>query len=211
MTNRLLFPAMVVITIALSAASWHYFGARPSGILRAKPAEVMDWLPLILRLHIACGMLAMAGGAALVFTSSRSHLHRVHRWLGRGYGLSVLFGGLMAAVIAPYAIGGLISCLGFLGMTVVWLYFSGQAVYLAIKGDIISHRKAATYSLALTYTSLTFRLFLLIPLLTSLPFVPVYRFASWASWLIHLGLVAWWLRRTATSKTSLSTSKLELS
>jgi len=202
---------MVVITIALSAASWHYFGARPSGILRAKPAEVMDWLPLILRIHIACGMLAMATGATLVYTSFRSHLHGVHRWLGRGYGLSVLVGGLTAAVIAPYAIGGLISGLGFLGMTVVWLYFTARAVYLAVNGNIVGHRKAATYSLALTYTSLTFRMFLLIPLLTSLPFVPVYRFASWASWLIHLCLVAWWLRRAATAKTTLSIPKLELS
>ncbi len=211
MTNRLLFPIMVVITIALSAASWHYFGARPSGILRGKPTEVMDWLPLILRIHIVCGVLALAIGSALVYTSSRSRLYNAHHWLGRGYGLSVLVSGLTAAIIAPYAIGGLISSLGFLGMTAVWLYFSTQTIYLAIKGDIIGHRKAATYSLAVTYNALTFRIFLLIPLLTSLPFIPVYRFASWASWLINLGLVAWWLRRSAMNKNSLSTSKLKLS
>lgn len=200
---------MVTITVIISALSLHYFGAQPSGILRSKPEGVMHWLPIVLRIHIAGGMLAMASGAALVYTSRQRSRHRTHRWLGRGYSISVLISGLMGAVIAPYAFGGLISGLGFLGMTTAWLYFSTRTIYLAVKGDLSGHQKAATYSLAMTYTALTFRMFLLIPLLTSLPFLPVYRFGSWAAWLINLGLAAWWLSRQ--SHTNSSINKLELS
>ena len=194
MKDRLLLIGMVAITLLISALSWHYFGDDAAGILSGKPDSVKHWLPLVLRVHIAFGMLAMASGAALWFTSRKPGRYPIHRWLGRFYALSILISGTGAAIIAPYAIGGLVSTMGFLSLGIAWWYFTARSVQLAMTGDIQRHRKAASYSLALTYSSFTFRLFLLIPLLTNVPFVPLYRVDTWISWMINLGLVAIYYR-----------------
>lgn len=199
MKNGILLIGMITITLVISFLSWHYFGSDAAGILRGKPASVMNWLPTVLRIHIACGMLAMASGSALWYTSRKRKRLGAHRWLGRFYGLTILVGGVTAACIAPWAIGGAISAFGFLGMVACWWYFTFRAVMLAMKGDLVGHQRAASYTLGLTFTALTFRMFLLIPLLTSLPFVPVYQFGTWASWMINLGLVAWYLRTRSSA------------
>ncbi len=200
MKNSILLISMITITLAISIMSWHYFGSDAAGILRGKPDAVMNWLPTILRIHIAGGMLAMASGCALWYTSRRLSRFGAHRWLGRLYALSILVSGAASACIAPWAIGGAASTFGFLGLASAWWYFTFRAVALAIKGDLAGHRRAAAFSLSVTFSSLTFRMFLLIPLLTSLPFVSVYQFASWACWIINLGLVALFLRKKATQR-----------
>lgn len=202
MKNSILLVSMATITIVISALSWHYFGSDAAGILRGKPDAVMDWLPTILRIHIGGGMLAMASGTGLWFTSRKQKRFGVHRWIGRFYGLSVLVGGVAGACIAPWSIGGTVTVFGFLGLATVWMYFTARAVVLAMKGDIAGHQRAAAFSLAVTFSALTFRMFLLIPLLTSLPFIPVYRFGSWACWIINIGLVALFLRLRTGSTNS---------
>ena len=207
MKNSILLIGMVTITVVISAMSWHYFGSDAAGILRGKPDAVMNWLPTILRIHIGGGMLAMALGTGLWYTSRKRKRYGVHRWLGRFSGLCILVSALAGAVIAPYSIGGMITVFGFLGLVTVWLYFTARAIVLAMKGDIIGHQRAAAFSLSVTFSALTFRMFLLIPLFTDLPFVPIYRFGSWACWIINIGLVAFFLRsRTASmnSKTQLT-------
>jgi hypothetical protein len=199
MKNNILLASMATITLIISAFSWHYFGSDTAGILQGKPAAVMDWLPTILRVHIGGGMLAMASGTALLYTSRKRKRYGVHRWLGRFYGLSILVGAVAGACIAPWSMGGAITAFGFLGLVTVWLYFTARAIMLAMKGDILGHQRAAAFSLSVTFAALTFRLFLLIPLLTSLPLVPVYRFGSWACWIVNIGIVALYLRRRAVS------------
>ncbi len=199
MKNSILLICMITITLLISFLSWHYFGSDAAGILKGKPDAVMNWLPTILRIHIGGGMLAMASGAALKYTSLRSERIAAHRWLGRFYALSILVSGTMGACIAPWSIGGAVTAFGFLSLVGLWWYFTFRSVALAMKGDVVGHRRAASFSLALTYSSLTFRLFLLFPLLTSLPFVPVYQFGSWACWIINLSLVALFLRKKTTT------------
>lgn len=189
--------SMIVTTTVITALSWHYFNSNNAGILRSKPGEVMIWLPTLLRIHIGAGMTAMAVGAGLVF--SRNGRPVLHRTLGRTYALAVLVSGLAGLIVAPWALGGWVSGLGFTGLALAWLYFTGRSMLLAVRGDLPGHRRAVVFSLALTYSALTFRLFLLIPMLTDLPFFPVYRFGSWASWILQLGVAAWWLRRQTIS------------
>jgi len=201
MKNNALLISMIIITLVISLMSWHYFGSDAAGILRRKPGAVMNWLPTLLRIHIGGGMLAMLSGCALWYTSRKASRFGPHRWLGRFYGLSILVSGAASVCIAPWAIGGAVSAFGFLGLASAWWYFTFRAVRLAMQGDIVGHKRAAAFSLSVTFSALTFRMFLLIPLLTSLPFIPVYRFGSWACWIINLGLVAFFLRKRRTSVT----------
>lgn len=202
MKNAILLVCMIAITLVISFMSWHYFGSDTAGILKLKSAAVMNWLPTILRIHIGSAMLAMASGSALWYTSRKPSRLDAHRWLGRFYGLSILVSGAASACIAPWAIGGALSAFGFLGLASAWWYFTFRAVSLAIKGDVAGHKRAAAFSLSVTFSALTFRMFLLVPLLTIIPFVPVYRFGSWACWIINIGLVAVLLRKKAINEQS---------
>lgn len=198
MKNLILFVALSIITVVLSVMSWHYFGSDDAGILLRKPEEVKSWLPFVLRIHIGGGMLAMACGAFLVLSSKRAGLIKWHRWLGRLYTVAVFLSGLAGAIIAPHAIGGIISALGLGSLSLAWMYSTGLAAHSAIKGDWATHHKSTTYSLALTFSSLTFRLVLLFAFL-GIPFVSVYRTSCWVSWILHLGFAAWWLYRQQPS------------
>lgn len=193
MKTKVLFPVLCVITLVITAMSWNYFGSDQAGILRGKPIETRYWLPFFLRVHIAGGMLAMMFGAGLVFSSSGRM--RLHRALSNGYALSILFSGLAGLIVAPQSIGGWWAGSGFTALALAWLYFTARAVQTALRADWPAHRRMVVYSLALTFSSLGFRLVLLIPILTDLPFITVYRLDSWLCWPLHLLVAAWWLRR----------------
>ena len=44
-------------------------------------------------------------------------------------------------------------------------------------------------SYALTFAAITQRSLLLVPLLTDVPFMPIYQLSAWLPWLLNLGLI----------------------
>ncbi len=191
MKRTILIITAVIACFVLAGVGWGYFVEEETRIVLSKAEEMRAWYASRLRIHIGGGGLAMLLGVGLMITANRSRWLKIHRWLGRGYALVILISGVAGLMIAPYAIGGWVSALGLLSLGVLWLLTTGATVFYALRGQLERHRYLAILSLALTFSAFTLRLFLLIPMITELPFVSVYKFSVWASWIINLSLALW--------------------
>ena len=116
----------------------------------------------------------------------------LHRWLGRIYLISVLFGGLGGLYMAQLAYGGLFNRLGFTSLAILWLV-SGSMAYLNIrKKEISRHRKWMIINYALTFAGVTLRLWQVVFGISGLDFLTGYMIVAWLCWVPNL-LVALWI------------------
>lgn len=142
-----------------------------------------------------------AGGLALMLVPLqlsqriRRRSLRVHRTLGMLYALLVLIGGLSGLVMAFSATGGPVAQTGFALLALAWLLTTSLGVVHAVRGNLAAHRRWISRSMALTAGAITLRVFLGVGLgVFHLPFLTVYVFASWMSWILNLILCEMLLR-----------------
>ncbi len=149
--------------------------------------------------HICFGGLAlMVGWIQFSKRFRNTNLNR-HRFIGKIYVGAVVISGICGVGIAFYATGGLIAKSGFLGLGIVWLYFTIMA-YRAIRaGDIDKHRVYMIYSYAACFGAVTLRIWL--PLLTIAfgSFLPAYRTVAWLAWVPNMVFAYFWVRRKGLS------------
>lgn len=134
-----------------------------------------------------------AGGVALLLVPLqmsrrlRRRSVRVHRTIGMLYALLVLIGGLSGLVMAFYATGGWVAKAGFAMLALAWLSTTTLGVVHAVRGNLMAHRRWIYRSIAITAGAITLRVFLGVGLgVFHLPFLTVYVFASWMSWILNL-------------------------
>lgn len=187
MSFRVVITFMVAGALSMLVMSVHYLYLDRTGIMIGKPITDHCWYRILLRGHIATGLLAMLLAPAVWGTSRRGI--RLHRGLGYGYGCAVLFSAVIGLCIAPYSMGGWVTGLGFTMLSTIWLGTTVATYWAAVRGYRVNHVKLGMMSVSLTYSALTLRLMLLLPLLTEVDFMTVYRQAAWSSWLINLGVV----------------------
>jgi uncharacterized membrane protein len=147
------------ISIALYAAIAYLFF--PLGSL-VHPAmrHVFEIHQVAICAHIFFSAVALLLGPFQFSSNLRNNHLQLHRYLGRTYLLSVLFGGISGLVMAQYAFGGLTSELGFGFLSLAWL-FSGFQAYVAIrKKDITNHRRWMIINFSLTFSAVTLRVYL---------------------------------------------------
>ena len=144
------------------------------------------WFVYLFKSHIATGIIAILTGIFQFFPSIRKRWIHVHRLVGKLYVGSIFFSATCGLILAQFAFGGLITRMGFSILSVLWFYFTYLAFDYARKGMISSHKEWMFRSYALTFSSLTLRIFLLTALFTSIPFMYVYQFASWGCWITNL-------------------------
>ncbi|MCE7990880.1 MAG: DUF2306 domain-containing protein [Roseivirga sp.] len=131
--------------------------------------------------HIIGTPLALFSGIyQFLFTRSR-----VHPFMGKIYVSSIL---LLAApsglVMSVYAIGGFISTVNFLLMSVLWFGFTMLAYRHIKSGNLSQHRQFMTRSFILTNSAILIRLFSFINNHYQLTDVTTgYILISWLSWL----------------------------
>jgi hypothetical protein len=65
--------------------------------------------------------------------------------------------------------------------------------------DTATHGRWMRRSYALCFGAVTLRILLALFLAAGLTFDTAYRIVSWASWLVNLAAVEWWLRRQAVA------------
>jgi len=188
MKKMLLTISLYGLTLVVLYLALPYFTKPVSGILEFGP-DRPTWFPGLLRLHIATGGLAMLTGLFLLAPAVRQRRMRAHRAAGFFYILIVLISGISGLLIAPFSLAGWVSAGGFSVLAVLWVGTTVLAVRAAVQGRIVDHRRWVSYSLALTYSSITFRLFLLVFLATSAPFLTFYGYASWWCWLLNIGVI----------------------
>ena len=168
--------------------STHYLHTTDSGILRSKEIDTRWWYLLAFRTHVLFGLMAITVGPVQFIRRLRLRYLRLHRAIGYLYGTSIGLSGMAGLIVAPFAIGGVISSAGFSLLAIVWLVATSISILVARKGDLPTHRRWSYFSYALTFAAITQRTLLLVPLLTDVPFLPIYQLSAWLPWLLNLGI-----------------------
>lgn len=117
----------------------------------------------------------------------RSFSSRIHKTTGLLYFIAVLFGGISGFIMSFNATGGALAEWGFRMMAIFWLLTTVVAVWHAVNGNIVLHKKWIYRSVAMTSAAITFRIYLGLGLeVLHLPFMSVYISISWLSWVLNL-------------------------
>ena len=104
--------------------------------------------------------------------------------------------GLSGLIIAQFAMGGWITTIGFSILSLMWIYTIIKAITSIRAGDVLHHKKWMFLSYGLTFAAITQRTLLLIPLLTDIPFIPIYQLSAWLPSLINLSIAYFLFRRS---------------
>ena len=182
--------------VSMIVMSAHYLYADHSGILRKKEVASSLWYLASFRAHVLFGLIAITMGPFQFVTRIREKNKLIHRLLGYAYFMSVFISGLSGIVVAPFAMGGWITATGFSTLAILWLFTTAKSVVAIKSKDYISHKQWSYLSYALTFAAITQRTLLLIPLLTSVPFMPIYQLSAWLPWLLNLMIAYSLLRRS---------------
>lgn len=116
--------------------------------------RIFHWYRYFLYAHAIGAPIALLSG---VFQFS-FQTSKIHRQIGKVYILSVLLLAIPGALLMSfYAIGGLVSTVNFLAMTVLWGYFTYKAYEQIKTGNISAHRTFMTRSFILTNSAILIR------------------------------------------------------
>lgn len=208
MLRKLLLLFFVVGAISMLVMSFHFFKFEVSGILKLKGAELLDgsWFRYFFKAHIFFGIIAITVGPFQFIKRIKSKLPKIHTTLGYFYLTSIILAGITGLVIAQYAMGGWISSFGFTLLAICWPVSTVLAVRSILKGDIEGHKKWMYLSYGLTFAAITQRTMLLIPLLTEVPFILVYRSSAWIPWLLN-SAIAYWLCQKSIPKNEVANER----
>ena len=182
----------LAVLVALYASA--YLTLNPEVFFPEQKMVYMAHLTMLI-IHIVASMLAILIGPFQFLPGIRKgRWLKVHRWLGRTYLLSILFGGLSGLYMAQFAYGGLITELGFATLAVLWLY-SGFMAYRHIRNkDLQQHREWMTRNYALTFAGVMLRVWSPLSDAVGIDFLMAYRAIGWLCWVPNL-LVAEWIIR----------------
>ena len=160
----------------------------------------------MLIIHIIASMLAILIGPFQYLPGLRKgRLLKIHRWLGRTYLVSVLFGGLSGLYMAQFAHGGIITELGFGTLAVLWLY-SGYRAYRHIRNkDLEAHRQWMIRNYALTFAGVMLRVWAPLSVGLGADFTTAYIIIGWACWVPNLFVAEWIIRRTRPARRRITT------
>ncbi|MGQ0842066.1 DUF2306 domain-containing protein [Actinokineospora sp.] len=160
----------------------------------------------LLLAHITLGTIAIVTVVLQVWPWLRRTYPTVHRTSGRLYVFAgIIPSALLSLAIMPF---GMLTGIGAIGSSVWTILALGTTIagyQMARQHRWAEHRKFMLYSFALATSILTGRLMFNAAWYGALLFpsyelnVPVVAQLAgfWLNWILNLGLVYWWLRRTA--------------
>jgi uncharacterized membrane protein len=187
--------------IAMLVMSLHFFQQEISGILKYKAVSSNFIFRLCFKSHILFGMLAIFTGPVQFLTYLRNKHLRFHRRMGYVYFVSVLISSVMGLIIAQYAMGGIISTVGFSLLAIAWMGSAVLAIVSIRRKKVTAHKKWMFVNYGLTFAAIPQRTLLLVPLLIDLEFIPIYRLSAWLPWILNT-LIALYLFRKSEPKAS---------
>ena len=178
-----------VIMTVLALAVGAYAVALVASGFRLVPGEIAANrfpTPLGLRIHIVASGLALILGPFQFARALRRRAPRVHRWMGRGYVLACVVGGVSGGAIALFSASGLVAGAGFLALAVCWVGATLLGLRSIRSGDVGAHRRWMTRSFALTYAAVMLRIYLPLSDVLGLEFAQAYPVIAWLCWLPNL-------------------------
>lgn len=186
---------LLLLAIYPVLGSLGYLTMDPENFFEEQRAVYVAHLTFLMT-HIIAAMLAILIGAFQFLPGLRKgRLLKVHRWLGRTYLLSVLFGGLSGLYMAQFAHGGTVSELGFGVLACLWLY-TGFRAYKDIRNkDIEGHRQWMIRNYALTFAGVMLRIWVPVSMALGIDFTAAYTAIAWLCWVPNLLAAEWMIRR----------------
>jgi hypothetical protein len=154
--------------------------------------------------HILFGSVALVTACLQIWPWLRRTRPAVHRWSGRVY----LFGGVFPAGVlvlgvTPVSSSGASSAVGNTVLALLWLGTSAAGYRAARTHRYADHRRWMLRSVALTFSIVLNRLWIIVFLVAFTPFIAdeaalalaAGSASVWTSWVVNLLVVEWWLLR----------------
>lgn len=197
--KRIGWALLVLFAIYAVLISMGYLTFHPENFSFAEQKVVYIAHLGMLMTHIIASMLAILIGPFQFLPGSRKgRWLKVHRWLGRTYLLSILFGGLSGLYMATLSYGGMISHLGFAALACAWLY-TGYRAYRHIRNkDIDNHRRWMIRNYALTFAAVMLRIYVPLSGPAGFDFLTAYQAIAWLCWVPNLLVAEWIICRSHT-------------
>lgn len=193
MRNKFGWGLMTILSLLIVLVTGRYLRLNPDDFFPEQKAVYMAH-QLGIWSHVLGGVLALGLGPFQFLVGLRTKYPVVHRWLGRGYLLGVLLGGVAGLYMATYAYTGAVAGLGFATLALIWL-ITGFMAYVRIRqGDVQAHRRWIIRNFALTFGAVVLRLQLGI-LGMFFDFETAYMIGAWSAWIPNLIIVEWFLNR----------------
>ena len=155
-------------------------------------------MTITLATHLAGGLVALAIGPWQLNSRLRARAINWHRWMGRGYVVAVLVGGLAALPLAARSQAGLVAHIGFGLLAILWLTATALAYFRIRAGDRVSHREWMIRSYSLTLAAVTLRVYLPLSQVAGIPFADAYQAIAWICWMPNLVMAEWVVLRRRT-------------
>ena len=200
------FPLMITTVLFLVFAVPPYLRLDPD---RARLAPLPDYplfYPLLVT-HIFLGSIVLLAACLQVWPWLRQTHPRIHRWTGRTYVAALIPAAICVIIIAPMTGRGPNAAVANTVLGVLWLVVTVRG-FLAARGRRFDeHREWMLRSFALSFSIVANRFWTAVCLAAFAPAVfsnaPVDEatinqavgVASWASWVVNLLIVEWWLHR----------------
>lgn len=186
-------PLLWFLSIAIALGSLRFLIVDISLVMPAMVHHALE-RPLLLYAHIFFAPFALAIMPFQFGKSLRMARPRLHRWLGRAYGVAILISGTAGVFLGLQTIQGPVAASGLVTLAVAWLSTTAFAVYFAITRDIPAHRRWMIRSAALTVSAVTLRLYMIVGALT-VGEESSYPLICWLCWVPNLMFAEWLIRR----------------
>jgi uncharacterized membrane protein len=144
----------------------------------------------LVRTHALSSATALCLGLFAFVRETRRR--KVHKTIGRVYGLAVLVGGTTSLPMALMSEGGWTTRLSFFLQGSFWIATMCCAVWAARSKKFRLHRRFMVRNYALTYSAVISRLLLHGLQQSGLSFQEIYPVVSW-TWVLGLAVGEWWL------------------
>lgn len=151
----------------------------------------------VLITHIAFATVALLTSILQVWPWLRREHPAVHRWGGRVYVLSAVVAAVLGLVIVPFAMP--VGKVGVTVATLLWLGFTVMGYVRIRQRRYAEHRRFMLYAFAMVMNNIWGLLVVLAAgmLPPTIDFNYYLETIRWIGWVINLGIVQWWLNRTA--------------
>ena len=166
-------------------------------------AHNLDGNALMLYAHIGVAPIALALMPFQFMTRLRASRPKLHRWLGRGYVVSILISGIAGLQLAFHTTAGTFAATGFAILAVLWLATTGIAFAFALRRQFPRHRAWMLRSAALTFAAVTLRVYLGSSMAAGVDFEVAYPLIAWLCWVPNVLVMEAYLQMVRPGKARL--------
>jgi uncharacterized membrane protein len=191
--------ALSVFLVLMGQITLQYIPIRTDAAFLQTKQDYIHLTPWLIAffVHVFTSIFILAAGITQFSPVILSGYKRIHRAIGKGYIIIVLFvSGPASFIMALLANGGLPSRMAFTSLSLLWMYSTAKA-WQAVKAKQYDlHRNWMVRSYALTLSAVTLRgwKWLLIALFHLRP-LDAYKIVAWMGFVPNL-IVAEWIIQT---------------